>query len=947
VVISCPSQDDLSAILSGQLPPETLAEIEDHLPTCPSCLDRLNHISDHPELEQWIGKPEARPRPYAFLSPATLPDELGQIDRYRVLSVIGRGGMGVVFRAVDEQLQRPVALKVLRIGRDDPRDIERFRREARAASQVTHDHLVPIWDVVTTHDGRPVLVMPLIVGPTLRNRVPRSDRTTAIDIRQIAAALSALHEAGLVHRDVKPSNILLDQADGRAKLTDFGLIRDDAKRETLTQDGTIVGTPEYISPEQATTPDAVDARSDIYSLGITMYECLTGVVPFRGPILDVLERQRSEEPIAVRKLNSAVPVDLETICAKCLKKRPDERYQSAKELQEDLDRWLAHKPILARSSGQVERSLRWCRRNPWPVALTVVALIGCVVSGFGWWEAGKQTRTAQAATHEAQANLRLSQELSSQALNSINTLISKAQNSLGNTPGTLGLKKQLNEAALEDLRKLSQTVQDLPGLERGTITAHLKLGDTFYILGQTDAAMANWRQAIERAESRLADNADEFDTQLDLARCHDSLSQSLAQLMDFPAAISHNEQARQILEQLSTRSTPDAKTLGQLALAHGNRGRIALWQQQPEVGLVAHNKSADLWKQALQLTPADDHAHAELSATTGRIGNIYLVNRHDYERAERVFREQYDLAKSQVQKQPESRIWPANLRRISLDLATAQQRLGRWQESVALVKSVLIPLSKLSTEDPENTLLQREYAAAFAKLGDAHMMGKQFREAQDSYARSWNIIQAISAKSGGLSQYSSDLFSLTHALSVITFRLNQYEDSARWLERHGEITLELYGKLMTAPEREFSKATNRVLALSIRQVPELSQDPNLLLKLTTATQKPTYYFVVWKHICGGDLPTAERLLKTASVGFSSDPAWKHIEAMWHGAMAEQSLNPVEREDHIVLGSRALIASHKANSYILSTMYLHPELRLISQNSDYKLSLQNMLVPSTK
>lgn len=309
---------------------------------------RLRAESDRPWAHtRWQRQPTAWTDSMVrqLLSPPVHPEMLGRIGRYEVERLIGVGGMGVVFKAFDTELNRPVAVKVLApylAGSGAAR--KRFAREARAAAAVVHEHVVAIHNVETGGES-PFLVMPYVAGESLQQRIDREGPLGLCEIlriaKQTAAGLAAAHAQGLVHRDVKPSNILLEQGVERALLTDFGLARasDDA---SLTHTGYHPGTPQYMSPEQA-RGDAVDARSDLFSLGSVIYAMCTGHSPFRAETnYGVLRRITDNEPRSIREVNAAIPEWFEGIIAKLLAKDVERRFQTAREVAELLEQCLAH-----------------------------------------------------------------------------------------------------------------------------------------------------------------------------------------------------------------------------------------------------------------------------------------------------------------------------------------------------------------------------------------------------------------------------------------------------------------------------------------------------------------------------------------------------------------------------------------------------------------------------
>jgi hypothetical protein len=304
------------------------------------------------------------------------------IAGYELLEELGRGGMGVILKARQVSLGRLVALKMVLAGDfQSPERRGRFLAEAAAVARLQHPNVVQIFDC-GTYEDRPYFSMELCQGGSLAQRLrsgPLLPREAAALLRSLAEGAQAAHDQGIIHRDLKPANILLasggrDYTEGErstgslppltdfvAKISDFGLAKQ--TNQDVTGSGAVFGSPSYMAPEQTVDARALDHRADVYALGAILYECLTGRPPFQAAtLLETLDQVRHREPVPVRQLQPSVPRDLETICLKCLQMEPPQRYATARDLAEDLGRFLHGEPILARRGGVLARLSRWCQR---------------------------------------------------------------------------------------------------------------------------------------------------------------------------------------------------------------------------------------------------------------------------------------------------------------------------------------------------------------------------------------------------------------------------------------------------------------------------------------------------------------------------------------------------------------------------------------------------------
>src|SRR6266513_674000 len=315
---------------------------------------------------------------------------LADFGDYELLEEIGRGGQGVVYRARQKSLNRTVALKVIGLGHwATEAHLKRFRREAESAASLEHPCIVPIYEV-GERDGSCYFSMKLVEGGQLDDVVKREPITIrrAVElIAKVARTVHYAHEHHILHRDIKPGNILLDQK-GEPHLTDFGLARLVETESTVTRTMEVLGTPSYMAPEQAVGNNAaICSATDVYGLGAVLYQLLTGHPPFAGGTsYETIKLLLDTKPRDLRLWNPKIDRDLSTICVKCLEKDPQRRYPSALALAEDLERWLKHEPIRARRSGVFTRGRKWVQRNPTSALLAAALVAFAAAVGWNIWK---------------------------------------------------------------------------------------------------------------------------------------------------------------------------------------------------------------------------------------------------------------------------------------------------------------------------------------------------------------------------------------------------------------------------------------------------------------------------------------------------------------------------------------------------------------------------------
>ncbi len=493
-----------------------------------------------------IGVPETVPWDGNFTKAKPVTPE---IDGFEIQSVLGRGGRGVVYKAIQTSLNRPVALKMI-LDHDAASGelIDRFEKEARAVAELNDPHFVQIYEF-GVHQGRPYMTLEFVEGGTLeqlRQGEPQPEQFSAEIVESLSRAMHKAHAAGLVHRDLKPQNVLMS-SDGQPKITDFGLVKRQQQDDTQkTEHGRVMGTASYMAPEQSRGEPDVGAAADVHALGGILYCLLTGRPPFlAATVYDTILQVRNQEPVPPSRLRPGISKDLETICLKCLHKETAKRYASAMELADDLRRSLEGRPIIARPVGAIERSWRWTKRNPLGATVAgLVVMIAVISSVMSWYlnltinqveiansnvlakngeleatneelEIEKQAaNVARGRAVEAGRNAeRARQNKSDQynkSLTAIHRVVYNVDTLLRNDNQDVRFRKRILESALKSFDEVRDQGEKNTLIDRGEATACQRLGDIYVVLGDLKQALAQYDRTYEVTKQLLPENPTEF-----------------------------------------------------------------------------------------------------------------------------------------------------------------------------------------------------------------------------------------------------------------------------------------------------------------------------------------------------------------------------------------------------------------------------------------------------
>ncbi|WP_435011913.1 protein kinase domain-containing protein (plasmid) [Tundrisphaera lichenicola] len=661
------------------------------------------------------------------------------IEGYEILEELGRGGMGVVYKARQVLLNRPCALKMILGGvLASPSAFARFLAEAQAIARLHHPHIVQIHHIGES-EGLPFFELEYVEGGGLDRTLdgtPWNARRAAGFVEVLAGAVAEAHRMGIVHRDLKPGNILL-KGDGTPMITDFGLAKSLDSDSGLTATDSIMGSPSYMSPEQATgLTGEIGASADIYALGATLYELVTGRPPFRGTsILETLDQVKTVEPVPPSRLVPGLPRDVETIALKCLQKEPVKRYESATAMAADLRRFLGGESILARPVGPIERGWRWGRRNPvvagLAAALASILVLATAGSLAAYWRMSTLAHTEHEARLTAVKEMQAAQEAREReaaqrsraeanfhraraAVDGYLTTVSESQ--LLKVPGLQPLRGELLESALRFYREFLKERGDDPMLRAELAATQLRIGQIQTELGASDEARRTVKSAIAAYQAEVARNPRDVALRAALADAWLALSHLAYNFggqdsrQEWLEAFAKNSELREGL----ARDRPDdphrqedfAAALNYLGFAQDEAGRD---------GMLARLRGAEIRLALILKSPDDPKISFGLGESLGYIA-VTLSNSGRHEDALAMYLRGREYQRFAYDKLPHMIEYGCDLGTSSMNAVRAYRSLGRSDEAVAEAQQAVDHCRRMVRDHPALTIVRRQFVWALEAL---------------------------------------------------------------------------------------------------------------------------------------------------------------------------------------------------------------------------------------
>jgi serine/threonine protein kinase len=791
--------------------------------TATAAAEAVNSAADEPTLgvhaAATLDGGDAATRAYQQSAMASAPRVTtgASFGHYELLSPIAKGGMGIVYKARQRNLNRIVAIKMILDGQfADQTDIDRFYAEAEAAAALSHPNIVAIHEIGEVQ-GQHFFSMDFIDGQSLADLVrenPLRPRRAAEFVRTIAETMQFAHESGVVHRDLKPANILLDKRQ-RPLITDFGLAKHVSSQSQRTMAGSIVGTPSYMPPEQAAGRiDEIGPWSDLYSLGAILYELLTGRPPFRSASpFETIRQVLETEPLSPRALNENVPKDLETICLKCLQKERTRRYETAQELADELGRFLRGEPIHARPISRVERFWRLCRRYPIASSAIATAAVFFIAASIVSTVAYITTKAALTETKIAKEESDRSFKELMNTVDELFTLVS--EETLLNQPGMQPVREKLLTKAKEAYERFSQQRANDPTVEFELARAFFRLGTVAAMLRSPDEALKPYAKAREIQERLLAQLPNDPRRIEALGDTVNFMGRARASLQDLDEALSDFGEAVKLRARLADIDRANGEYQRVLANTYMNIGLIRGTKQEYASARQDFEEAQRIRHAALDTNP-DPELSARLRRDLAQgyfgLATLEMDERHPAT-AEKHFRRAADLFARLAEENPDDLECQKNLALVDRALGDVLPDIDEARQHYEDARS---RLKQLAEQNPKVDEYRTEWAGVLANLFTLELRAERKDAARKALEQAREILARLAAESPAVPRYQSNLADTLRELASL--QLAASESGAAIESMHEAL------RLIRGLVKQHGASFDAAEGMTVRQLGEVYRD---------------------------------------------------------------------------------------------------------------------------
>ncbi len=759
---------------------ESEREANSLIVSCPVChshtsIDRLADTAQFPE--DLGGRPESA------------QDSFPEVPGFEFVEILGEGGMGIVYKCEETELGRPVALKMLATNRlASAETLRRFHKEAESVAKLQHPNVAQLYRYGEANQ-RPYLALEFVDGGTLSSLIngqPQAPNEAVKIVETLASAVQHCHQHGVLHRDLKPDNVLLSESG--PKITDFGLAKFMDEDAGPTLSGQIMGTPSYMAPEQASgVTKRFGPPVDVYALGAILYELLTGRAPFRGvDTIQTIQMVLVEDPIPPRRLQPDVPRDLDTICLKCLEKQPEKRYTSAAELADDLGRFREGRPIVARPVGVLERIAKWGWRRPAAASLLLMSIVSAVVIIIG------------SAVYNArlQSELERSDRLFGNSQDFSRWILFDHLDSIGKLRGSVESREQLVEQVLTHLDKMSKETSDDSKLAAEVAMAYERVAEVqgdpdAYNLGRATDALASYRMALRLREQVAIQKPNDVQSQINLIYCQERIAKLQLSLgIELDKVRQAYKKVLKQIGQLRTKYPENERVFNMHIKSRQGFGDLQQEEGKFDEALHEHLAILDQLQQFARESEESDQTTLAIVFAHSRAGKLCeLLN--DTSGAMKHFESCVKLAEPLVKKNEDNTLFQRELSvalfsrgGVLLEMNDVDDAMADYERGITIRRAI-------SDADPQNLKAKSDLGIALEWRGIARIETGDVEQAIGDFGESLAIAETLVEEDKSHAGNRRQLWTRHGHLGGAYLRFKMFDKAKHYLEQQLSITRSL------------------------------------------------------------------------------------------------------------------------------------------------------------